>query len=417
MIETSSGNGTLCYTAPSHVDWGLVRIAAMVPESHMLFVCPSACGRHGALGAVDQGFKNRLSYIYVDKQDIISGYDEVVRTGVSEMLEILPVSPPAIMIFVSCLDDLIGTDLDALMAELHEAHPGIQFRAGRMNPISLAGNASPPVTAMNAMFSFLEPSETRDEEAVNIVGSFVDVLPECELYDFLAKAGFHSVRHMSHYDRFADFSEMAKSAYNIVLWPPATLAAQSMEKKLGTPFLSLCVSYDLDEIAADYAKMADFLGGGADFDFSAQIAKTKQAIEYALRAVGNSPITISGGAVIKPFGLAKALMEYGFNVESVATDEVLSFDKDAYDFALARGVACIDPVAPDAILRRHENKSAIAIGYDAAYIAGTSHIADLANDMGLFGYHGVQTLMGMIADAAEKESDLAQLMIDFGGVI
>ncbi|MDR1953624.1 MAG: nitrogenase component 1 [Clostridiales Family XIII bacterium] len=417
MSKVDGGHGALRYTAPSHVDWGLVRIAALVPESHMLFVCPSACGRHGALGAVDQGYKHRVSYIFVYRQDIIDGYDNVIREGVSELLEQLPKAPPAIMVFVSCIDDLIGTDLDALMIELHDARPDIEFRAGHMNPISLDGTAPPPVTAQNAMFDFLKPSEIRDADAVNFIGSFVDVLPVCEVYEFLAQAGFPLVRHISRYDTFEGFLEMAKSAYNISLWPPVTLAARSMEKKLGIPFLSLCVSYDLDEIAADYHRLSEFLGGGADYDFAPHIAKAERAIENALQIVGDRPITISNGAVWKPFGLAKVLIEHGFNVESVVADEIPAFDRAAYDFIASRGVTIFDPQAPDTILRRHENAEAVAIGYDAAYIAGSCHIVDLANDMGMFGYHGVWTLMGMIAAAAETESDLAQLMADFGGVI
>ena len=66
---------TLCYTAPSHGDWGIVRIAALVPETHLLFVSPSACGRHGALGALQHGFKDRVSYLAITREDIIAGYD------------------------------------------------------------------------------------------------------------------------------------------------------------------------------------------------------------------------------------------------------------------------------------------------------------------------------------------------------
>jgi hypothetical protein len=416
MTTVNAGCGALRYTAPSHVDWGLVRIAALVPESHMLFVCPSACGRHGALGAVDQGYKHRVSYIFVDRQDIIDGYDDAVREGVAELLELLPAIPPAIMVFVSCLDDLIGTDLDSLMLELHAAHPDVEFRAGHMNPITLDGTSPPPVTAQNAMFSFLEPAQEREPDAVNLIGSFVDVFPECELYGFLAHAGFPTVRHISHYSTFDGFRDMAKSAYNISLWPPVNLAARSMERKLGLPFLSLRISYDLDEIAADYLRLTEFLGG-ADFDFSPHLENARRAIAAALRTLGDRPVTISDGAVLKPFGLAKALIGYGFNVESVASDDVPAFDRAAYDFVTSRGVAVSDPQSPDTILRRHTNGDAVAVGYDAAYIAGSRHIVDLSNDMGMFGYHGVQTLMNMLATAAGTESDLAHLMAEFGGVI
>ena len=51
----------------------------LVPESYQLFVCPFACGRHGAIGAIKQGLKDRLSYLYIDETDIVSGsYEELI---------------------------------------------------------------------------------------------------------------------------------------------------------------------------------------------------------------------------------------------------------------------------------------------------------------------------------------------------
>ena len=51
---------TLHYSSHGHGDWGVVRIGMLLPESVQLFVCPSACGRHGAIGAMHQGLKDRL---------------------------------------------------------------------------------------------------------------------------------------------------------------------------------------------------------------------------------------------------------------------------------------------------------------------------------------------------------------------
>ena len=45
---------------PRTADGGFVRIAAQVPESHQLFVCPFACGRHGALGGEMNGIEGRI---------------------------------------------------------------------------------------------------------------------------------------------------------------------------------------------------------------------------------------------------------------------------------------------------------------------------------------------------------------------
>lgn len=46
---------TLHYSSPAHGGWGVVRTVMLVPESYRLFVCPFACGRHGAIGVAYQG--------------------------------------------------------------------------------------------------------------------------------------------------------------------------------------------------------------------------------------------------------------------------------------------------------------------------------------------------------------------------
>ena len=87
---------TLHYSSPGHGDWGVVRIGMLAPESVQLFICPSACGRHGAIGAMKQGLKDRLFYLYVSQSDIIDGYDDLIPEAVEEVLEVLEPRPERI---------------------------------------------------------------------------------------------------------------------------------------------------------------------------------------------------------------------------------------------------------------------------------------------------------------------------------
>ncbi|UKI16282.1 MAG: hypothetical protein L6V87_11680 [Ruminococcus sp.] len=64
MSQCGCFEQTLHYVSPSHGGWGVVRIAALVPESHHLFVCPFACGRHTALGGEMNGIKEQVSYLF-----------------------------------------------------------------------------------------------------------------------------------------------------------------------------------------------------------------------------------------------------------------------------------------------------------------------------------------------------------------
>jgi hypothetical protein len=407
---------TLQYSPPSHGDWGIVRVAALVPESHLLFVCPSACGRHGALGAIQQGFKDRLSYIYIDRSDIIRGYAETIKSFIPQLLELLPHSPKALMIYVSCLDDLIGTDLDGLCAELESEHRNIRFRTGHMNPISLGSKAPPALTTQSAMFSFLEPFNG-EKHGINLIGNLTAVPRENELYAFLDYCGATPVRHITDFETFDSFGEMAQSAANLVLSPIASRAAREMEQKHGQPFLTMFVSYDLDEIAENYRKLADFLKQGTDFDFSRYQAEAKSAIESALSVIGDTPIAVSG--VLKPYGLASALLKYGFNVVSVMADDVIAPDMAAYEglCSCGAGLRSYLPQHPANMSLRTECPDALALGFEAAYITGSRHIANVNGDHGMFGYNGVKRLMQILVEAKHREFDLDTLMDEYGVVV
>ena len=85
---------TLRYVSPGHGGWGLVRIGALIPESYLLFVSPFACGRHGALGGVLNGIKDKASFLYIDEADIVSGgYEDLIPEAVEELLDFLEKRP------------------------------------------------------------------------------------------------------------------------------------------------------------------------------------------------------------------------------------------------------------------------------------------------------------------------------------
>ncbi|MFR3322121.1 MAG: hypothetical protein ACLTSZ_14555 [Lachnospiraceae bacterium] len=91
----------------------------MIPESYELFISPAACGRHGALGAVQHGIKDRLSYYFVDEKislRVRCGGDD---GGGETAWCLVPrgKKPRVLILFVTCIDDLIGTDNDAVAWE------------------------------------------------------------------------------------------------------------------------------------------------------------------------------------------------------------------------------------------------------------------------------------------------------------
>ena len=226
---------SLHYASPAHGGWGVLKAGQMIPESYHLFVSPAACGRHGALAAHLEGRNHTVAYYHLTEQSIVSGdYEREIMDAVEAVLDQLSrrgKKPRVFSIFVSCIDDLLGTDLDALTDALTAAHPEIRFLSCHMNPTTTDTGVPPPVNIQNKIYSVLEPSAERDG-GVNLIGNLQAIRPDSELVPLLWQMGAPSVRHISDFQTYDDFQSMAKSAWNLVVAPSGKYAAVQMQKKL-----------------------------------------------------------------------------------------------------------------------------------------------------------------------------------------
>ena len=406
MTRNKLFNSTVHYCSPAHGGWGVVRVAMLVPESYQLFVCPSACGRHGALGAIEHGNKERLSYLYIDEADIVSGsYEDLLLEGVDALLEALEEMPKAMFIFVSCLDDLLGTDHVAILDVLNKKYP-IKFQVGHMNPITNGSKTPPPVTLQRKMYELVE-GQGEKAETLNLLGNFVPLEENNELFDVLSQLGIKEIKHISEQKTFKAFEEMGESKYSLVLRPEAKVAAEDMKRHNKINYRFLPVSYDMEVIEKQYKEIIEMQ------------EEAKACIEKAKEVIGNFPIVIGNSAVCRPFNLAKALISYGFNVQKVYADDVVSFEKESFEWLKANApqVEIISALNHNRINRVEEEQDCIAIGYNAAYIEKSKHVVDLIQDEHMFGYRGIVKLMEMMTKCYLEPMALKEIIEKYGLVV
>ncbi|MBE5880499.1 MAG: oxidoreductase [Lachnospiraceae bacterium] len=413
---------TLHYSSPANGGRGIVRTGMLIPESVELFVCPFACGRHGAISAVKQNLKDRLSYLYVNQADIINGYDDLIIPAVAELLDTLKKRPKVILIFVSCLDDLIGTDHEALREKLEMTYPDITFRSCHMNPISKGTKLPPAISIQNNTFSLINVTQERDF-GINSLGNLIPVKEESELYIFLESLGYEKLRHISHYETFETYQDMGKSFANLVITPVARQAAEQLKQKHGMIYSFVPVSYRLEKIENDYMRMAEELKlphiNWKGVDLVSFKERAEESIEEARKKVGKTPIIVDASATKCPFGLARALVEYGFYVIRIQTPECISIDRDDCEWIAENypEIEIVESLHHKSVLRDNQIPESIAIGVDGAYLAGSKYVVDLFDDEGMFGYYGIRCLMNMLEHAKEKEIDLEKMIHEYGLVV
>ncbi len=411
---------TLRYSSPAHGGWGVVRMGHLLPESYQLFVSPAACGRHGAVGACMQGRKSRVSYLYLREEEIVSGgYEDQLLEAVDELLEYLAShnkTPKVLMIFVSCIDDLLGTDHDALLMQIRERHSDVRCIFCHMNPTSIDTSVPPPVNIQNKIYSLLDPVSSHDD-GVNMVGNLAPLLPNCEAYRLLPQMSASPVRHLTDYRTFADWQEMSRSRLNLVIAPPGEYSAMQMQKKHGTPYEMALTSYDPLQVSQTYRGIAAALGADCP-DVSDYETRCAEEMEKTAKALGGIPVVIDEDSVARPFDLAKALLEHGFALKRIIAQNVVPTDQQAYEW-IRRHAPQIEIVQPQhhrTLLFHDSMPDCLALGYNSGYLTGSSHVIPADAQQGHWGYAGILDMMRLFREGAAHSTDLKAL-IDAAGLV
>jgi nitrogenase molybdenum-iron protein alpha/beta subunit len=415
-VKSTETENCIAYSSPAHGGWGIVRVGMLVPETHQLFVCPSACGRHGAISAKLHGYKDRVSYLYLDESDIVSGgYEALIVESTGELLAVIE-KPKALLIMVSCLDDLLGTDHQAFLKILRERYPDIQFGVGHMNPLSAEGKLPPAVNIQRSIYGFLKPSKER-LPLVNLVGCHTPPAPGCELYPFLEGLGF-GTRHISQCRTFSEYQRLSSGSLNLVIGPSAKTAAEEMKKRLGIDWIFTPISYDPDEIEDNYCRIAQKLGKSPDFAFDAWRERLARRLKETRNALGERRIVIDDAATIRPFSLAKLLIQNGFRVVEICAEACPGMEEASFKWLEQNSDAVVrEHTKHTAPVIRESSPDILAIGFECAYLHGACHVVDQLEDESQYGYGGIMLLLDKMKQASSSPVELQKLIQDYGLVV
>jgi hypothetical protein len=445
--ERVLGNGASCatlhYCSPAHGGWGVVRAALLVPESYLLFVCPSACGRHGAIAAIEQGYRHRIGYLCITGEEIVLGtYEEEIVRAVGELMVKVSPRPKALMIFVSCIDDLLGTDHSAALKRMEQEY-GIPIKLARMNPISLDSKLPPGIRVQKTMYEFLSPAARENpagpERGVLILGSYRPPARDSELAGFLASYGFGPLGHPEYCGSFEEFRELSRSAAALVLRPEGRAAGEDLATRLGMPVHRPFMAFDRESVIQQYRQLGSFLqdpGPGTSGpeapsreEILARFSPTLRLIEKreveAREILGDTGIAVDSTATIAPFSLALALVQAGLKVTHIYSPQLPTFEKPRLaELARLKGDIMVSNPNHSRNFQRkslpglEKSRAGIAIGFEAGYASAAPVTVPLAFDEQLFGFEGyLRVLEALIHCAAAGRTDLRQQVKEYGLVV
>ena len=114
-----SSPATLAFNSPGAEGFGVKRAGLAIPDSIMLIVAPGCCGRNTSMISSMPQYEDRFFYLTMDETDIVTGrHLKKVPKAVQEICDSLEKKPSVVMICITCVDALLGTDMERICKKI-----------------------------------------------------------------------------------------------------------------------------------------------------------------------------------------------------------------------------------------------------------------------------------------------------------
>ena len=394
------GGCWLHYNGPGSSGFGVKRTAMLLPESAMLMVGPMGCSRSGTVVAEKYGFAHRMFYLHLDDRSISLGsYLKRIPEAVQYIKDLGQFK--AVLICMTCLDALLGTDLAGLGRKI-SAQVGIPVTTTFMDPIVRDGNYGPMVQVRQAITDCFETGENAESSnsAVNLLGTFAPLEKGNELLAFLEGAGIKEIKTAAGCRSFEELQGMGSSRANIIVHPQAAACGADLEKRLKMPYIKLYTSYIPEKIEDNYKKLGSFLN--TDICCTKERRASEENIKEFAQKYRGRKIAVGEAVCGNPFDIALMLIGAGIEVPFVFRDMIhpedwdliSALNKTAPELKVYSGVHPTTAASPSSL-----PQADLMLGLDAGYFNRDAISAAWPFDKAFYGFDGINGLLE-IMDAA-----------------
>ena len=399
------------YASPARGTWNIVHTGMLIPEAHEIFVCAASCLRGVVLTAAEMGAAHRFSTVEIKENNLLDGDMEYhVIDGVSDILERLPKKPPVVLVYTSCVHHFAGCDLGMIYDTLRDRFPDIDFVDCYMNPIMRKSGLTPDQLMRSRLYFPLKPRPIR-KGTVSIIGNDLPSNEDNDLMVLLKENGFR-IHEITSCKTYEEYQQMAESEFNICYYPAAVAGCKMLSERLRSTSVYVPFSFDFVEIDAGFSALAEKLGIPLQ-DSTAKRQACIDALKETLDLIGNTPIAIDYTYSPRPLGLAKLLLDHGFNVQRVYLDAVTGEEKKVFEDLQAQYPTLeLFPTvhASMRFLAQKEPSDYLAIGQKAAHFLNTPHFVNVVEGGGMLGYQAVLKTLGLMREAFLEEKDTRNLI-------
>lgn len=398
-----SSPATLAFNSPGAEGFGVKRAGLAVPGSIMLIVAPGCCGRNTSMISSMKEYNNRFFYLCMDETDIVTGrHLKKIPKAVASICESLDKKPSVVMICITCVDALLGTDMERVCRKAEEK-AGLPVRPCYMYALTREGRKPPMVHVRQSLYSLLEPGHKKGN-VVNLLGYFSPLVDDCELYTLLQEAGVKTIHEISRCEDFEEYKKMSEANFNLVLHPEARFAAEDFHDRLKIPFIELRRLYQIDKIGSQYQAFGAALG--IEFHAEEQKKQAQEAIESFRKVCPDPVFAVGECANADPFELSLALVKYGFKVAEIygtITGENFIYIRQLKK--LSPQIKIFSNMEPTMLYYDPtESGVTLTIGKDACYYHPNTKGIHWNEERQPFGYAGVRRLFEALELAVTEQA-------------
>lgn len=399
-----SSPATLAFNSPGAEGFGVKRAGLAVPGSIMLIVAPGCCGRNTSMISSMKEYNNRFFYLCMDETDIVTGrHLKKIPKAVASICESLEKKPSVVMICITCVDALLGTDMERVCRKAEEK-AGLPVRPCYMYALTREGRKPPMVHVRQSLYSLLEPGHKKGN-VVNLLGYFSLLVDDCELYTLLQEAGVKTIHEISRCEDFEEYKKMSEANFNLVLHPEARFAAEDFHDRLKIPFIELRRLYQIDKIGSQYQAFGAALG--IEFHVEEQKKQAQEAIESFRKVCPDPVFAVGECANADPFELSLALVKYGFKVAEIygtITGEKFIYIRQLKK--LSPQTKIFSNMEPTMLYYDPtESGVTLTIGKDACYYHPNTKGIHWNEERQPFGYAGVRRLFEALELAVTEQAE------------
>ena len=396
IADNTNGLPRFCH--PYHGGWDVARIALDIPESRILFVCPVSCARIICLNAIKYDYKDRIDVLALTEEDIVSGnYEEKTIEAACEVLSHSEPRPKALILYVSCIDAMLGNDHSFQTEEIMRRFPDVNCFELKMCPITRFSGDLPLVALQHDLYEALPAATVPKEKTVAFIGTNIAFDPQCELIRLLTGNGYRPL-HIQACEHYEDYLAVRSSALNLGVMPFAMSACRMLNERYGTPFLPFFLRYDFASIRSTLTAIAEALSL-PPVDLDGMEAETRSFLKECAEKIHGTELVIDSSATLFPDALRETLASCGFRIRRVYADDV------------SRSLPDIDSgyISMPWTRSYQSAENVIAIGRVSSSLEGATMTVDQFYDNGEWGFYGLKKLGERIVSAYQNPKSAMQL--------